>query len=71
MENTSKKFAISRNIGIVTGPLMVIAGLVGYFTMSVNKSIALLVVTMGVVRIALTAYTIWLSKKENQQPKID
>jgi hypothetical protein len=59
------KFSLSRNMGFITGPLMLILGICSYMG---NKFplLAMMMIFLGVVRIGLTVYSYMMNKRENQ-----
>ncbi len=59
------KFSLSRNMGFITGPLMLILGIFSYMS---NKfpALAITMIILGIVRIGLTVYSYRMSKRENQ-----
>ncbi|GBL34708.1 hypothetical protein EMGBS15_03030 [Filimonas sp.] len=59
------KFSLSRNMGFITGPLMLILGIFSYMG---NKFplLAMMMIFLGVVRIGLTVYSYMMNKRENQ-----
>lgn len=59
------KFSISRNMGFITGPLMLILGIATYMNHRF-PTISIVMIVMGTVRIGLTIYSYLMNKKDNQ-----
>ena len=59
------KFRLSRNMGFITGPLMLILGIFSYISHKF-PALAIMMITLGIVRIGLTVYSYMMSKRENQ-----
>lgn len=61
------KFSVSRNMGFLTGPLILGLGIFSYMRGGVPQALSVTMIILGIVRIGLTVYTYILSKKENQE----
>jgi hypothetical protein len=59
------KYLASRNLGFVTGPLLLIMGLISLDGQRVPKTFAYLFVVMGIIRIGITIYSYIQSKKKD------
>ena len=59
------KFSISRNMGFITGPLMLILGITTYMNHRFPP-LSIVMIVMGAVRIGLTVYSYLMNKKDNQ-----
>jgi uncharacterized membrane-anchored protein len=59
------KFSISRNMGFITGPLMLILGIATYMNHRFPP-LSIVMIVMGAVRIGLTVYSYLMNKKDNQ-----
>lgn len=59
------KFTLSRNLGFITGPLMLILGIASY-SRGVYPPISILMIIMGLIRIGLTIYSVVMSNRPNQ-----
>ncbi|MBK7762278.1 MAG: hypothetical protein IPI46_02765 [Bacteroidetes bacterium] len=66
MEKESWLQMVSRNMGVVTGPLILTLGIVGYMR-GANQTMSIFIIVLGAMRIALTIYSFWLRKKDAQQ----
>jgi uncharacterized membrane protein len=65
MGNTPNKFAISRNLGFITGPLLIAIGIFGY-NRHVNDPLSIVMIILGIFRLGITIYSLQMSKKNNQ-----
>lgn len=63
MSSSNQKFNYSRNLGFLTGPLLIIMGIVG-FVKNFNPFLSGMLIVLGIIRLGLTFYSLWLSKKE-------
>lgn len=61
------KYKASRNMGFLTGPLILGLGIFSYITKGVPAGLSIMMMVIGAVRIGLTIYTTILSKKQNQE----
>ncbi|HNF71816.1 MAG TPA: hypothetical protein PLP34_05355 [Chitinophagaceae bacterium] len=66
MEKESRMYKISRNIGFITGPLIVLLGYIGYKN-GANKGMSVFIITLGVIRTLLTVYTYRKRKEQETQ----
>jgi len=60
------KISVSRNLGFITGPLMLALGIFAY-QKNEFPILAITMIILGSVRIGLTLYSYFLSKKQNQE----
>ncbi len=60
------KFSVSRNMGFITGPLMLILGIMTYMNHRFPP-LSIVMIFLGIVRIGLTIYSYMMNKKENQE----
>ena len=60
------KFRLSRNMGFITGPLLLLLGIMGYMKKNL-PALSIMMMILGVIRIGLTIYTVMMQKKENQE----
>ena len=65
------KYSLSRNMGFITGPLLLAMGLLSYNRHSVPVALSMTMVALGVIRIGLTLYSLFLSKKDNNESQAD
>ena len=63
MENNDRKFNLSRNIGVVTGPLIVGLGIFSLYKGTAPQMLSITMIILGVIRIGLTIYSFIQSKK--------
>jgi hypothetical protein len=64
------KFAISRNLGFITGPLLLLLGIFSYMKGTL-RPLSMIMIILGIIRIGLTIYSYVLSRKENNQQQIE
>ncbi len=55
---------MSKKMGLVTGPLMILLGLIGLFFKTDLKGLSIFIIIMGAVRLGMT---LWLMNKEKQR----
>ena len=60
------KISVSRNLGFITGPLMLALGIFAY-RKNEFPILAITMIILGSIRIGLTLYSYFLSKKQNQE----
>ena len=60
------KISASRNLGFITGPLMLGLGIFAY-QKGEFPVLAIVMIILGTIRIGLTLYSYFLSKKQQQE----
>ncbi len=63
MENNDRKFNLSRNLGVVTGPLIVGLGIFSLYRGTAPQGLSILMIVLGTIRIGLTVYSFVRSNK--------
>jgi uncharacterized membrane protein len=61
------KFKLSRNIGFITGPLMLILGIMNINSDKAPVWIAYMLIILGIIRIVATTISYLKSKKEKNE----
>ena len=60
------KYKASRNMGFITGPLMIALGLFSYMKANAIPALSITMVVLGCIRLGLTIYT--MNKPGRQDP---
>jgi len=60
------KFSLSRNLGFITGPLLLVIGILSYMK-NTYPALSMIMIIMGLIRIGLTVYSYVLHKRSNQE----
>jgi hypothetical protein len=66
MEQESKTMWLSRNLGFITGPGMIMLGISGLMR-NRNTYLSIFILFLGVVRTGLTLYSYFKKKNETQE----
>jgi len=67
MEDNSKKYAWSANLGLITGVLLLALGAFTLITKpTTNKALPVFMVVYGLFRLGFSGYTIYKRKKEEK-----
>jgi hypothetical protein len=64
MENNDSKFTLSRNIGVVTGPLIVGLGIFSLYKGTAPQALSYTMIILGIIRIILTIYSFLQNKRQ-------
>jgi hypothetical protein len=61
------KFKLSRNIGFITGPLMLLLGIMNLNSNQAPVWLSYMLIVLGIIRIVATTISYMKSKKENNE----